>query len=107
MQNDKTTLHDLSIFTTAGEDVASLIDRSTTGAGREALRQHIRNPPETYERLQAMQAVVQWWSNNPKRWTTTISNGTLVLLEKFFETADHEGAAPAGLSLVLGNFLQR
>jgi DNA mismatch repair ATPase MutS len=106
MHNDKTTLHDLSIFTGAGEDVASLIDRTTTAAGREALRHYIRNPPDTYERLLAMQGVVRWWSNNGHKWTKTISNGTLVLLEKFFETADTEHA-PAGLSLALGNFFQK
>jgi DNA mismatch repair ATPase MutS len=107
MQNDKTTLKDLSIFTGAGEDVASLIDRTTTGAGREALRQYIRNPPDTFERLQAMQAVVRWWRDNPAHWTATISNGTLVLLEKFFDSADNESAAPAGFSMILGNVLQR
>lgn len=107
MHNDKTTLRDLSIFTNAGEDVASLIDKTTTGAGREALRHYIRNPPETYERLCHMQEVVRWWSSHPERWTKAISNGTLVLLEKYFESADSERLAPSGLSLVLGNFLQR
>jgi DNA mismatch repair ATPase MutS len=107
MQNDKTTLKDLSIFTTAGEDIASLIDRTTTGAGREALRQYIRNPPDTYERLLAMQETIRWWRDNPGHWTKIISNGTIVLLEKFFDAADSEAAPPAGLSLVLGSFLQR
>ncbi len=107
MQNDKTTLKDLSIFTGAGEDVASLIDRTTTGAGREALRAYIRHPPDTYERLMAMQDTIRWWRDHPRQWTKTISNGTLVLLEKFFESADNDTAAPAGLGMVLGNFLQR
>jgi DNA mismatch repair ATPase MutS len=106
MQNDKTTLRDLSIFTASGEDISALIDKTTTAAGREALRHYVRNPPDSYERLLAMQDVVRWWSNNGHKWTTTISNGTLVLLEKFFDAADGEHT-PAGLSLVLGNFFQK
>src|SRR3954464_3506419 len=101
MQNDKTTLRDLSIFSSSGEDVASLIDRTTTAAGREALRHYVRNPPDTYERLLAMQEVVRWWSNNGHKWTQTISNGTLVLLDKFFESAADGEHAPAGISLAL------
>lgn len=107
MQNDKTTLHDLSVFSGSGEDIASLIDKTATGAGREALRHHIKNPPETYGRLLAMQEVVRWWSGNPQKWTTTISNGTIVLLDKFFEAADTVAAPPTGISLVLGAFFQR
>jgi len=107
MQNDKTTLRDLSIFNSSGEDIASLIDRTTTIAGKESLRQYIRKPPESFERLQAMQDVVKWWSLHPKAWTATITNGTLVLLEKFYDAADHENLSPGGFSLLLGSFFQR
>lgn len=106
MHNDKTTLHDLSIFSNQGEDVFTLIDRTTTAAGREVLRHLLRNPPAGYERLLALQQVVRWWRDNGHKWTGRISNGTLVMLEKFFETAD-EGHPPAGLSLLLGNFFQK
>jgi DNA mismatch repair protein MutS len=107
MHNDKITLRDLSIFSTSGEDVSSLIDKTTTMAGREALRHYIRNPPDTFERLSAMQDVVRWWAGNEGKWTKVISNGTIVLLEKFFESADPEAAPPVGISLVLGAFFQR
>jgi DNA mismatch repair protein MutS len=107
MHNDKITLRDLSIFSSSGEDVSSLIDRTTTMAGREALRHYIRNPPDSFERLCAMQEVVRWWSVNGAKWTKVISNGTIVLLEKFFESADSEAAPPMGISLVLGALFQR
>jgi DNA mismatch repair ATPase MutS len=106
MHNDKTTLRDLSIFSAQGEDIFSLIDHTTSAAGREALRHIVRNPPASYERLLETQQVVRWWSNNGHKWTERISNGTLVMLEKFFETAD-ESHAPTGLSLLLGNFFQK
>ena len=53
MQNDKTTLKDLSIFSHDGSgDVFALIDHTTTHAGRDVLRSHIQQPPDTFERLQ-------------------------------------------------------
>lgn len=107
MQNDKTTLKDLSIFSSSGEDVASLIDRTTTAAGREALRQYVRRPPDNYERLMAMQDVIRWWSANTDLWTQRISNGTLVLLEKFFETADADSFSHTGALMIPGKFLQK
>ena len=107
MLNDKTTLQDLSIFTQAEGDVFSLINHTTTTAGRDALRKHINNPPQTVEHLRQMQAVIRWWAAHPDLWTTTISNGTLVLLEKFFDSADGVTSPPTGLSLVLGSFFQK
>lgn len=107
MQNDKTTLRDLSIFGNQGEDISSLIDRCTTAAGREYLRSYIRNPPNSFEALKGMQAVIRWWSQNGNRWTETISNGTIVMLEKFYESADGQGQPPGDLSLIFGNLFQR
>ena len=107
MQNDRTTLKDLSIFTQAEGDVFSLIDRAVTQAGRESLRRHIKEPPETFERLQSLQDVVKWWAANPGKWTNVISNGTLVLLDKFFESADNITVPPSGMMHLLSSALQR
>jgi hypothetical protein len=43
---------------------------------------------------------------NPDAWTDKISNGTLVMLEKFFESADSVSAPPTGLAAVLGPMIQ-
>ncbi|MBS1629182.1 MAG: DNA mismatch repair protein MutS [Bacteroidetes bacterium] len=106
MHNDKITLRDLSIFSTQGEDLFSLVDKTTSSMGREALRHCFRNPPDDFDRLQATQEVLRWWSKHPEHWTRLITNGTLVLLEKFFEAADSVHA-PSGLSLLFGNFFQK
>ena len=108
MRTDRTTLKDLSIFT-AGQSggVFDLLDRVTTGAGRDALRALILEPPASYEALLRTQETVRWWAANPDAWTDKISNGTLVMLEKFFETADSVSAPPTGLSAVLGPLLQK
>ena len=108
MQNDKITLKDLSIFSNdGGSDVFGLLDFNTTRAGRECLRKHILEPPQNFDALQRTQAVVRFWSQHPDLWPTIISNGTLVMLEKFFEAADESAAPPSGLSLVLGPFFQK
>lgn len=107
MRLDATTLKDLSIFGHAGEDVFALLDHTTTQEGRAALRRHIQHPPDNLATLQSHQAVTRWWLAQPHAWTDKISNGTLVMLEKFFESADNATAPPAGISLVLGATLQR
>lgn len=107
MQNDKTTLRDLSIFGNQGEDISSLIDRCTTAVGRDYLRSYIRKPPDTYEGLLGMQDTIRWWSMNAASWTGVISNGTIVMLEKFYEAADSVGQPPGGFSMLLGNLFQK
>jgi len=108
MQNDKTTLKDLSIFTSDGSGgVFTLIDRATTQAGRDALRRHIQHPPDNIEHLCDVQEVVKFWSLHMDEWPKEISNGTLVMLEKFFESADHTASPPGAITLMLSSFFQK
>ena len=108
MQNDRTTLKDLSIFTSDGSGgVFDLIDRTTTQAGRDMLRKHIQHPPDNYERLAELQEAVRFWAGHLHLWPKSISNGTLVMLDKFFESADNITSPPKGITLVLSAFFQR
>ncbi len=108
MQNDKTTLKDLSIFTSDGSaDVFALIDRTTTQAGRDMLRRHIQHPPDTYEGLEEVQDAIIFLSARPELWPTAISNGTLVMLEKFFESADNISLPPTGFTLFFNSVFQK
>ena len=107
MQNDKTTLKDLSFFSSGEDGIFHLIDHTVTQAGKEMLRKHILAPPASFEDLTALQQSIQFLASHPTRWTTIISNGTLVMLEKFFEGADHAGSAPAGIALTVGAFFQK
>ncbi len=108
MQNDKTTLKDLSIFTSDGSDgVFGLIDYTTTQAGRDALRKHIQNPPETFEKLREVQEAIKFWAAKPAIWPKIISNGTLVMLDAFFESADNISAPPTGFTLSINSFLKK
>ena len=108
MQNDKITLKDLSIFTTDGSDgVFSLIDKTTTHAGRDMLRKHINHPPDSYQNLVETQEAIKFWTAQQHLWPTIISNGTIVMLEKFFESADNISTPPTGFTLLMGAFFQK
>jgi DNA mismatch repair ATPase MutS len=107
MQTDKTTLRDLSFMTTGHESVLNLIDHTTTHAGKEVLRRHILSPPDSFEELRGLQDVIRFMSRHPESWTLLISNGTLVMLEKFFEAADGTSAQPGDISLRFGAAFQK
>ena len=107
MQNDKTTLRDLSILTSGDNDVFTLIDHTTTHAGRDRLHKHIMHPPDTHEKLKEVQDVVKFWSAHLELWPKIILNGTLVMLEKFFESADTLSAPPGGITSLFNSFFQK
>jgi len=83
------------------------LDYTTTQAGKDALRKHIQHPPDTYERLKEVQDAIRFWSVHPDLWPKIISNGTLVMLDTFFESADNISAPPGGFTLAVNSFFQR
>lgn len=108
MHNDRTTLRDLSIFSAdGGTDVFTLIDQTSTGAGKEMLRWHVQQSARSYEHLKELQETVKFWSAHPELWPNIISNGTLVMLDKYFEAADTVSAPPGVLTLSLNGFFQK
>ncbi|MCW3120748.1 MAG: mismatch repair protein MutS domain protein, partial [Flavipsychrobacter sp.] len=108
MQNDKTTLKDLAIFSADGSgDVFALIDRTSTHAGRDVLRRHIQHPPDTFEKLQELQDAIKFWAKHEDLWPSNILNGTLVMLEKYFESADTITAPTSGLTLSFNAAFQK
>lgn len=107
MQVDKTTLKDLSFLGSGSESIFQLLDHTTTQEGKECLRKHIQQPPGKFEDLVALQQDVQFFAIHTNVWTNSISNGTMVMLSKFFESADHSVMPPGKFNLMLGNFLQK
>lgn len=108
MQNDKTTLKDLSIFTSdADVSVFGLLDYTTTQAGKDVLKKHVQTPPKGIEQLLAVQEVILFWTENLDKWPKVISNGTLVMLEKYFESADNISTPPSGLNLLFNASFQK
>lgn len=108
MRNDKTTFKDLSIFSSEGNNgVISLIVKTTSDNGKSVLQKYVSAPPDSFEQLQRMQASIKYWSSNLDKWPTIITNGTLVMLEKYFEAADEYTSPPSGFTLFFGDFWQK
>ncbi len=108
MQNDKTTLKDLSVFAAEnGDGIFDLIDHTTTLMGKEVLRHHILHPPTNIEALQKAQDTIQFWAKHADQWPTSITNGTMVMLEKFFDAADTAVAPPTGLTKMFSAYIQK
>lgn len=106
MQHDPTTLKDLSILGVA-HSVFQLLDDCVTSKGRQTLRQFILQPPASFEELTQTQATIRFIATEKIELPTSISNGTLVMLEKFFESADHIPQRPSGFQLLLNKYFQK
>ncbi len=105
MQPDNTTLHDLSFFSSGTENIFGLIDFTITQMGKDALRKHVHHPPKTFETLVALQESVRYLAHHPEKFPAVITNGTLVMVEKFFESSDGFSTPPSGIQLMFGNQL--
>ncbi len=101
MRIDKTTLQDLSVFLPGGGGVFDLLDHTTSYVGRASLKQLIHHPPADINSLQALQDTVRFWTGHLDQWPTIITNGSLVMLGKFFESAETAGAKPSAFELTL------
>jgi DNA mismatch repair protein MutS len=92
MQADKTTLTDLSIFNIEeSHSIFNYINFTRTANGKEWLRHFLNHPfnnikaiTETQQTIEKILAVKTAWEN------TLVSNGTIMVIEKFYETAIDE-----------------
>ena len=100
MQADKTTLNDLSIFHSDEEQsVFHHLNFTTTIGGREYFRHFLSNPYSDINKIKETQRILQVILKKEKEWPTIITNGTVMVIEKFFETAMGaipKEASPAG-----------
>jgi DNA mismatch repair protein MutS len=108
MQSNNRTLKDLSFIGQVTEgNILNLIDRCTTYIGSKLLQKQLTKSPSSYSDLVAQQAVVQFWHQHPDQWPKQISNGTVVMVEKFYESADaYSGHAPS-IQPFGGKFFQK
>lgn len=106
MHNDPATLKDLSVFAASG-GLFGLLDHTRTHKGREALRRIVLSPPNDFASLQALQDTVKFFATHNTLFPPVITNGTLVMLDKFFESADFYGVPPKGIGLALHAFFHK
>ncbi len=87
MQIDKTTLQDLSIFHNDEEQsVFHKLNFTQSNDGREYLRWILRHPLDDLNNIQDVQKTIQILSRIIQQFPNTITNGTIMVMDKFYET---------------------
>jgi DNA mismatch repair ATPase MutS len=88
MQVDKTTLTDLSIFHNEEEQsVFHHFNFAQTNGGREYFKYILSNPLDSVKAIQDTQLSIQALMNIYEKWPSDlITNGTIMMIEKFYET---------------------
>jgi DNA mismatch repair protein MutS len=94
MRIDKTTLYDLSVFD-KDEDFSLFhkIDFTKTIAGRLSLLNFFKQPFGSIEEILQVQDIIKIISNDIHSWPSNITNGTLLVIDKFLD--DNPETIPA------------
>lgn len=88
MQIDKTTLSDLCITSPIEEEsIFHIYNHTQTSDGKFYLKQIIQSPLLSIEQIHDTQKTISYLSSINSSLPTSINNGTLMVIEKFFETA--------------------
>jgi DNA mismatch repair protein MutS len=87
MQIDNTTYADLSIFQTTDEfSLFTKLDRTKTTGGRTKLLDFFYNPFSELEKIRQTQEILQIIRENESQWGNSISNGTIMVMERYYDT---------------------
>ena len=88
MQIDKTTYDDLSIFSQEAEfSIFQKFDFTQTFGGRQWLKYYFNNPFSDLKHIIETQRITAIFQRHASEWPATISNGTIMVMERFYETA--------------------
>ena len=88
METDKTTLRDLSIFNHEDQfSVFGKLNLTRTTGGREKLRQIFNKSLDDIESINNVQKTLQLILENQQQWPLFISNGTVMMIYKFYESS--------------------
>lgn len=100
MQIDKQSFNDISIFHQEEEfSIFHKLNFTRTVGGREWLRKFFSEPFDDLKKIQGTQRIIRTLMEHVKDWPAGISNGTILVIEKFFEySLDHISEAPASLN---------
>jgi len=105
MDIDKTTYADLSIFN--GEEDASVfskLDFTRTIGGKDWLLRYFQQPFNTIKQIIDTQKILSIILRNEENWPESISNGTVMVIEKFYETP--LDLIPSGANFVNANIFK-
>jgi DNA mismatch repair ATPase MutS len=87
MQIDNTTYSDLSIFQTTDDySIFSKLDYTRTVGGRVQLMEFFNHPFSQLDKIMQTQEILQIILAYENEWAPSISNGTVMVMERFYET---------------------
>jgi DNA mismatch repair ATPase MutS len=87
METDKTTLNDLSVFNHEEEfSIFHKLDFTRTAGGREYLKNIFSRSHASVESINGVQQTLKLFIEKKQDWPLSISNGTIMVIQKFFET---------------------
>lgn len=87
MEIDKTTLEDLAVFNREEQySIFHLLDFTRTTGGKRELAQRFREPLTTHLKITDTQSVVRFLAAHLDDWPAEITNGTLMVLDKFLDS---------------------
>ncbi len=107
METDKTTLADLSVFHVEEEfSIFQKINFTRTTKGKQQLKKNLSTTLNTLEEIADIQDTIKRVETESERWPQHISNGTLMVVEQFFESViDPIPANPTNLSALSYRYL--
>jgi DNA mismatch repair protein MutS len=102
MQIDKTTYEDLSLFNHEEEfSIFHKLNFTHTLDGKNWLLHYFNNPFSDLKSITETQKIIKLILQHENEWPVAISNGTLMVMERFYETAMDE--IPSDRNLINAN----
>lgn len=107
MQIDKISFGDISVFHAEEEfSIFHKLNFTRTTGGKEWLRRFFSEPQSDLSRIIGTQRLIRTLMEHVDEWPTDISNGTVLVMEKFMDYAlDPVSASPASLNNLLYRWL--
>src|SRR6185503_6569262 len=88
MQIDKTTFSDISIFHQEEEfSIFHKLNFTRTIGGKEWLRKFFSEPHHDLKKIKGTQKLIRTLMEHVEHWPTGISNGTVLMMDKFMDYA--------------------
>jgi DNA mismatch repair ATPase MutS len=109
MQIDKVTFNDISIFHSEEEfSIFHKLNFTRTVGGREWLRKFFTEPHNDLKKILGTQKVIRTFMEHVKDWPGEISNGTILVMDKFLDyPLDPVSEAPASLNNLFYKWLHQ
>lgn len=97
MQVDKTTLADLSVFNNDEEQsILNHLNFTKSINGKEYLRHILQSPQSQVEKIIDIQNAIKALMLVDEKWPETVTNGTIMVIEKFYESGVEELSENSG-----------